>query len=161
MTEIYLALGSNVGDRKINLRRGIKLLSKKVHVEAKSKVYETKPMYLTDQPKFLNMVIRGRTDLSPQELLSFVKDVESLMGAHTHNQPRIIDIDILFYGLEHIHEPDLEIPHPRIRERAFVLLPLSHIASQFKHPHLGATIAELLAKLSISEGDIEATNIRV
>jgi len=160
---IFLSLGSNLGDRKVNIRRALKLLAPSVKVEKKSPVYETEPMYVGDQPKFYNMVVRGKTELSPEELLAYTQGVEAKMGRdpNTHNRPRIIDIDILFYDDRIVALPNLSIPHPKISERAFVLVPLNDIAPRLRHPALDLTTSELLKKFPDWRRDVCSTSVRV
>ncbi|MBP2301040.1 2-amino-4-hydroxy-6-hydroxymethyldihydropteridine diphosphokinase [Azospirillum picis] len=143
---VHLALGGNLGDRAANLAEAIRRLAAEVTVEAQSAVYETAPMYVTDQPAFLNMAVRGTTRLAPRDLLRFVKDIESALGREFGGLrfgPRPIDIDILLYADRVIADPDLEIPHPRMAERAFVLCPLADIAAEIVHPVLKQPIAAL------------------
>lgn len=149
MALIYLSLGSNIGDRAANLRRAISMMAPEIVVETLSPVYETEPMYVITQPKFFNMACRASTGLSPLELLHKTKAIEKELETkpHIHNQPRVIDIDILFYDDAAIATTELTIPHPRIAERAFVLVPLADIAPEFAHPNLGATIIELKNRL--------------
>ena len=159
----YLSLGSNLGDRKINLRRAVKMLPPKVKVDAVSPVYETDPMYFPDQPKFYNVVVRGKTELTPEALLKHVKSIEKAMGrdSDTHNRPRIIDLDIMFYD-DLVHKsPDLIIPHLHIAERAFVLVPLNDIAPKFIHPTLKATAKQMLEHISDWKAQVRRTNIDV
>lgn len=119
MPLIYLSLGSNLGDRKINLEKAIDLLSSEIKIQHVSSIYETDPEGYKEQPKFLNMVISGNTELEPELLLKFVKNIETGMGRVTSfpNAPRLIDIDILFYNNEILESQDLIIPHPRIKTR--------------------------------------------
>ncbi|CAK0773472.1 2-amino-4-hydroxy-6-hydroxymethyldihydropteridinediphosphokinase [Azospirillaceae bacterium] len=146
---VYLALGSNLGDRFLHLRRAIKELFREVAIDTMSRVYETDAMYVSEQPKFLNMVVRGKTLFRPDDLLIFVKELEFFLGRE-HNYrygPRVIDIDILFYGDQIVNLPYLEIPHPRIFEREFVLRPLLDIAQNLNHPKLNLSIREMFCSL--------------
>lgn len=163
MKTIYLGLGSNLGDRKVNLRRALKMLPPRVQVAERSPVYETEPMYLSDQPLFYNMVVRARTELSPVELLQHVKKVEKSMGRarESHNQPRVIDIDILFYNDKIIETEELEVPHPKISERAFVLAPMSDIAPKFIHPVLNISVEKMLSRLPDWKEQVKLTSVRV
>jgi GTP cyclohydrolase-4 len=148
-TTVYIALGSNLGDRRSNLIDAISQLRQKVKVEQLSSVYETEPAYVTDQPRFLNMVLRGSTALSPQPLLHFLKTLERRLGRQPTARygPRPIDLDILVYGEQRIDEPDLTIPHPRLTEREFVLKPLAEIAPDLVLPGQSDTVAALAGKL--------------
>ncbi len=144
---VYLALGSNLGDRRANLIDALNQLRHQVRIEQVSSIYETEPAYVTDQPRFFNMVLRGRTRLAPADLLHFAKSIERRMG-RTHGQrygPRPIDIDILTYDdlqLE-LAQPALTIPHPLITERAFVLEPLAEIAPDLILPGQQVSVVEL------------------
>lgn len=150
MSTAYLCLGSNLGDREKNLIRALSLLSQEVNFEKTSSIYETEPVGYKEQPFFLNLVCRVTTDLNPQELLHLAKTIEHKMGRMPSgqvNSARLIDIDILFYDSQIIKTKDLIIPHPRLAERAFVLIPLAEIASELVHPKLGKSIAELAKQL--------------
>jgi GTP cyclohydrolase-4 len=142
----YLCLGSNLGEREANLRQALTLLSLKVNLEEVSSIYETEPVGYRDQPLFLNLVCRITTDLPPEELLHLAKDIETRMGrvpSRQINSPRPIDIDILFYNNKIMENQNLTIPHPRLQDRAFVLIPLTEIAPEFIHPKLGKSIVQL------------------
>jgi 2-amino-4-hydroxy-6-hydroxymethyldihydropteridine diphosphokinase len=146
----FLALGSNVGDREANLRDAVQRLdSDEIHVLRRSSLYETAPQELLDQPWFLNAVVQVETSLFPMQLLARVREIERQMGRRrvTPKGPRNIDIDILFYGRTVIATAELEVPHPRIAQRRFVLEPLAEIAPEFRHPQSGKTANEMLAAL--------------
>lgn len=154
MTEtIYLALGSNVGERAQNLKNAIRALRPAVKVLEESAIYETPPWGYEEQGAFLNMAIKGETDLKPLDLLAHLKEIEAKIGRTTtfKNGPREIDLDILFYGRRPFRHKNLIIPHPRLHERAFVLAPLADIAFDLQHPTLKATIHELLLGLDTRE----------
>jgi 2-amino-4-hydroxy-6-hydroxymethyldihydropteridine diphosphokinase len=148
----YLCLGSNIGDRIANLRKAVTLLDPKVHVKAQSSIYQTEPWGYSDQPTFLNQVIKIDTDLEPFELLEFVKEIEFSIGRQETFRygPRLIDLDILFYDDLILDTPKLTIPHPRIIERAFVLIPLAEIAPDLLHPVFKKTALELKTSLDPS-----------
>jgi 2-amino-4-hydroxy-6-hydroxymethyldihydropteridine diphosphokinase len=144
---IFLALGSNMGDRQANLETAIQSLGPKIRVLKRSSIYETPPWGFIDQPAFLNMVIEAETSLSPEKLLKFIKTLEIDLGrkASFRNGPRLIDLDILFFDQLILNMPGLNIPHPRLHERGFVLAPLVEIAPDFNHPILKIKMRELLA----------------
>ena len=143
---IYLALGTNLGEREVNLQKAIDALAPKVRLVRKSSIYATPPWGYADQPEFLNQVIEVDTPLRPLPLLHLLKSIEAEMGREETFRygPRLIDLDILFYGQEIVEGELLTIPHPRLQERAFVLMPLAEIAPNFVHPVLNKTIRELL-----------------
>lgn len=148
MTEVVIALGSNLGDRLGNLRAAVAQMEDEgVAVTRRSSVWETAPVP-ADQPRFLNAVIAGETELTPQELLAVLKRIEHALGRRPsrHWGPRPADLDILFYGELVLTTPDLVIPHPRIAERGFVLAPLSEVVTG-PLAVLGKSAVELLAAL--------------
>jgi 2-amino-4-hydroxy-6-hydroxymethyldihydropteridine diphosphokinase len=149
MHQIFLALGSNIEDRQQHINAAIALMREKVSGIIRAPLYETKPRYFEDQQNFLNTVLRGYTGLEPRELLHFTQAVQKEVGRveRFRNGPREIDIDILFYDDLVYKDEELEIPHPRIRERDFVLQPFSDINPDFTHSVLKKTIRELLDAL--------------
>jgi len=145
----FLGLGSNVGDRLLNILKAIDLLKEFIRVEKVSTIYESEPWGVEDQPPFLNCVLLGETSLTPSELLKEIKRVEREVGRKERFRwgPREIDIDILLYEEEVVELPDLEIPHPYIRERDFVLVPLLEIDPDLKDPLSGEVYARFLENL--------------
>lgn len=155
--QVYLSLGSNLGDRQENLNRAIQLLSQRLRMGLISSIYETEPVGVAEQPRFLNMASQVFTRLAAKDLLTLTKGIESMMGraSNTSNLPRPIDIDILFYGNEVIKTEELTIPHPRLAERAFVLVPLAEIAPDLVHPISGKSVRTLLGALASTQGVVK------
>ena len=147
---IYLALGSNLGDRMGNLASAVERLSEKITIKKVSSVYETEPVYYKEQPLYLNAVLSAITELEPSDLLLFVKSIESDLGRQPsfRNAPRLIDVDILFYGDQVVQTEKLTIPHPGIAERAFVLVPLAEIAPELVHPVTREKVEDLLTTVN-------------
>ncbi len=156
MTEtmtVYLGLGSNLGDRQENLDRALDYLSQRLRLGKVSPVYDTEPLGDTDQPHFLNMVCQVFTYLEPVALLTLAKGIEKKLGrTGKTGAPRPIDIDILLFGEQVIDTPDLVIPHPKMTDRAFALIPLAEIAPDLVHPVSGKTIKELLQDMTEKQG---------
>src|SRR3989344_1616926 len=151
-TQIYLALGSNLGNRSAHIEQALELLKPKIDEVVVSPLYETVPWGVKEQRMFLNVCVGGITKLSAEELLKFVKSVEVQLNRSAQIKwgPREIDIDILFYGDSVIHKPDLVIPHPYLAERAFTLVPLADIAPDLVHPELKYSVAQLLQGVDAS-----------
>ena len=154
----YLGLGSNVGNRQANLERALDLLGTNagIRIIRCSSIYETEPWGVTEQPLFLNAAVEIQTSLEPGDLLAAVKATEKAMGRATTVRygPRNIDIDILLYDSLVIdwQTPDLQVPHARILDRAFVLIPLAELAGHIQHPTAKRTIEDLAADIERREG---------
>ena len=142
-------MGSNIGERKIHLRKGLEALGSVLRITAVSSIYETDPVGGPPQGAFLNLTVRGWTGLGPRQLLRHAQGVERRAGrtSRVRNGPRTLDVDLLFFGSLVMTERDLEIPHPRLGERAFVLIPLTEVAGEWVDPTSGLTVAELRARL--------------
>ena len=149
MTVAYIGLGSNLGDREINLNTAINELSLNARIVAVSPVFQTEPEVYKDQPDFLNCVACVDTKSTALELLKILNGIETQMGRERPytGAPRVIDLDLLFYGKYIISRPGLDVPHPRMHLRAFVLAPMVEIAPDFVHPALHKTMNELLAEM--------------
>jgi 2-amino-4-hydroxy-6-hydroxymethyldihydropteridine diphosphokinase len=156
---VYLALGSNIGDREKHLHAAIRAMPEHgIEILRCASLYSTEPREVLNQPWFLNTVIQANTPLSPRDLLAACLDIET-ENHRTREQlkgPRTLDIDILFYGREVVREPGLTIPHPNFSDRRFVLEPLAEIAPDFVDPHTGKTMRQLLGRC-----DDQATVTRV
>jgi 2-amino-4-hydroxy-6-hydroxymethyldihydropteridine diphosphokinase len=152
LTTVYLSLGSNLGDREANLRQA----RERFHTDEmcllrESSIYETEPRDVPDQPWFLNQVVEVETSLLPRELLEKLQRIETEMGRKRGvipKGPRLIDLDILLAGNAVVNTPDLEIPHPGLAERRFVLEPLAELSPELRHPRTGQTVREMLTRVT-------------
>ena len=147
MKTVYLSLGSNIGDREPNLRAALdRLAAAGVRIRRVSPLYETEPVDLTAQRWFVNLVAEAETDLFPRQLLARTQRIERALGRirTVPKGPRTIDIDILLYGNSIVRSDILEIPHPRMAERRFVLVPLADLAPALRHPATRLTVREML-----------------
>jgi 2-amino-4-hydroxy-6-hydroxymethyldihydropteridine diphosphokinase len=152
MSRIFIGIGSNLGDRAAYLRRALSELEH-LHLTTLKKyssIYETEPVGVKEQPKFLNMVVEVDSLLRPEDLVRELKDIETRVGrtGHEHWGPREIDLDLLYYGGEMLNESALQVPHPEISNRRFVLVPLKEIAAEFQDPLRHLNIGELLQRCS-------------
>src|SRR6266446_7000965 len=146
---VYLSLGSNIGDRAKNLHAAIAALpGVGVRVTKVSSFYETEPVDLREQPWFLNCVVEGETEVPAGQLLKKLREIESRMGSKklVAKGPRVIDLDILLYGQETIDTPELQVPHPYMNLRRFLLVPLAELAPELRHPAWSGTAGDLLAQ---------------
>lgn len=155
-TDAYIALGSNLGDRELNLLRAVAEIGRlpDSRVTALSPFYETSPVGVRDQPLFINAVLRLGTGLAPHDLLNRLQRIEDDVFGRTRTVrwgPRTMDLDLLLYGSAVMEDEVLTVPHPRLAERHFVLQPLCDIAPDLVHPVLGRTMADLLASLANDE----------
>ena len=153
MVPVFLGLGTNLGDRDRNLRDAVAALTQFAELEALSGVWETAPLYVVDQPAFLNMAVRISTPLAPMDLLARLKGLEDALGRVKSIRfgPRLIDLDILLHGQTIMDSDSLTLPHPRLSDRHFALAPLAEIAGELIHPVCGLSIAEMLAQLPESD----------
>jgi 2-amino-4-hydroxy-6-hydroxymethyldihydropteridine diphosphokinase len=150
MPTVYIGIGSNLGNRVENCEHAIGLLNEYgIKATKSSSKIETEPWGVTDQPRFINMAVKAETDHEPRDLLHALKNIENEMGRSTGIRwgPRVIDLDILLYNSQIIKIPDLEIPHPGMQDRDFVLKPLAEIAPDIQHPVFRKSIRELLHEL--------------
>ena len=162
MSVVYFGLGTNLGNREENLRAALHELAVDFTIVQVSPVYETDPVGFVEQPAFLNLAVSAMTTLSPNEALERVKRIEQQLGRMktVRNGPRVIDIDILLYDNVAMNTDALSIPHPRLHERAFVLVPLLDIAPDIKHPGLNKSINELHGDLVDTSG-VRRTSVAV
>jgi 2-amino-4-hydroxy-6-hydroxymethyldihydropteridine diphosphokinase len=148
---VYLSIGSNLGDRAAHLAAAVgKLAAAGIRIARVSPIYETEPRDVLDQPWFLNQVVEAETDLFPRQLLSRTQEIERAMGRKrtVSKGPRVIDVDILLFASAVVRAADLEIPHPRLGERRFVLEPLAELAPDLRHPVSRRTVREMLADVT-------------
>jgi len=161
MAGAYIGLGTNMGDRLANLNKAVSLLSRHMSIIKVSSVYETEPEGFKGQPDFLNCVVLAEVEVDALAVLAILKGMEKQVGrvGSFAGGPRLIDADLLFYGREVIDEPGLVVPHPRIRQRRFVLAPLAEIAADFIHPVLHKTISRLLSESDSKSRVVKAGEI--
>jgi 2-amino-4-hydroxy-6-hydroxymethyldihydropteridine diphosphokinase len=147
VTDVYLGLGSNVGDRAAHLAHALARLGQEARITGLSSVYETDPVGITDQPRFLNMVARIEVDLEPEELLRLARSIEAERHRvrTVRDAPRTLDMDILLFGDRQIRQEGLTIPHPRMNERPFVLAPLLELAPDLTEPGTARSYADIFA----------------
>ena len=152
MHQVYLGLGTNLGDRQGNLQQAVDGLATELSIGTISPVYATAPWGVVEQPDFLNLCLLAETRMPPRELLHFLKQLEQRIGRRRAKRwgPRLIDIDILFYDALVYEDDILTIPHPYLAERSFVVGPLADIAPKHRHPQTGVTVAEMASLLDLS-----------
>ncbi len=151
MKTVYLSLGSNVGDRDQHLKRALeRLTAEDIRIVRTSALYETQPRDVPDQAWFLNQVVEIETSLLPMQLLARTQKIERALGRIPTRPkgPRVIDLDILFYSDTVVATPGLDIPHPRLADRRFVLEPLAELVPELRHPQTGHTVREMLAQVA-------------
>ena len=149
MKTAFISIGSNVGDREQQIDAAVQALAERgIRVKNKSSIYSTEPVDVETQGWFLNCVVEVETDLMPRQLLRALQQIENELGRKrlVRRGPRVIDLDILLYSSSVVRAPELEIPHPRLTERRFVLVPLAEIAPGLRHPVENKSIEELLAE---------------
>lgn len=163
LVTVYLSIGTNMGDRALNLSEALRLISGAVEMNETSSVYETDPVGYTEQPEFWNLVARVQTDLPARQLMAEMLAIENRMGRKRSvpNAPRIIDIDILLYDDVISQDPVVALPHPRMAERAFVLKPLTELAPHLADPRSGERYTEMLQRKSLERAVVIAPPIRI
>jgi len=150
MSTVYIGIGSNLGEREENCLHAIELLTHEgIVVKRRSLMYETEPWGVKDQPRFINMVVEIETEIGPQRLLQILKTIEQRLGRVDISRwgPRCIDLDIIFYDDIVLMDEGIQIPHPMMHQREFVLRPLSEIAAEQMHPLLKRSVKDLLAEI--------------
>lgn len=149
MFNVFISAGTNLGDRESNLNRSLEILSGGCTIHSVSSLFETEPVGNPDQPDFLNAVFQVGTSMLPHRLLKYLKNIEDQMGRERNERwgPRIIDLDIIFYGSLIIESAGLKIPHPDAHERKFVLEPLCELSPELRHPLFNKDIRSILEDL--------------
>ena len=160
--KVFLSLGSNLGDRQTNLFHAMQLLGPEVSIESVSSVYETEPWGIQEQPHYLNCAVAANTDLAPQEVLIKLKSIETELGRQptVRYGPRLVDLDLLLYDELVMSTDELTIPHPRMLERAFVLVPLAEIAGSLKHPISGLSFTQMAGAANKAGIELYDPNIK-